>query len=287
MKDLRGAVVLVTGASRGIGEHVAYAMAARGARLALAARSEGQLEGVAARVREAGAEAVVLPVDLSKPGAAESLVAGTEQVLGPVDVLVNNAGIELIGRIHEVPFEHIERVIRVNLLGTMRLTRATIPGMIERGRGHVVNMASLSGQMHPPFYEAYASSKAALIAFSHSLRGSLRGTGVSASVIVPSFVTEVGMRRYTKDDDGVGIAPVAGGKSPQSVARAVVRAVRRDRAEILVAPLPTALAVKLFGGLSTVRRAVIRISGVDRMYRRVVEQRRGGGFTGHGEAAGD
>lgn len=282
MKKLNGAVVLVTGASRGIGKHVAYAFARRGARLALAARTEDELAAVAAGVRDLGTEAAVLPLDMLDEDAVEGMAHRVAAALGPVDVLVNNAGIELIGRLHEVPFENIERVIRVNLLGTMRLTRSVVPGMLERGRGHVVTMASLSGHMHPPFYEAYASSKAGLIAFSHSLRGGLRGTGVSASVVVPSFVTEVGMRRYTHDDDGVGIAPVAGGVAPESVARAVVRAVRRDRAEILVAPLPTAIALKLLGGMPSVKRALIRISGVDGMYRRVVDRRGGGGFTGHG-----
>lgn len=285
MRNLHGAVCLVTGASRGIGAEVSRALARRGARLALAARSEEELAVVAAEVRELGGDAVVLPLDMLDEAGVEAMPGRVASALGPVDVLVNNAGVELIGRLQEVPFAALERVIRVNLLGTMRLTRAVVPGMVERARGHVVTMASLSGHMHPPFYEAYASSKAGLIAFSHSLRGSLRGTGVSASVVVPSFVTDVGMRRYTRDDDGVGIAPVAGGVSPQSVARAVVRAIRRDRAEVLVAPLPTAAALKLLGGIPGVKRALVRISGVDRMYRRVVERRGGGGFTGTG--AGD
>ncbi len=274
-------VALLTGASRGIGARIALALARAGARLALVARSDEQLEETAAAVRGAGGEAVVLPADLLADGAVPDVLARAEQALGPVDVLVNNAGIELIGRLHERPFEDTERVIRLNLIKTMELTRAVLPGMLERGRGHVVVMASLAGHVHPPFYEGYASSKAALIAFSHSLRGGLRGTGVSASVIVPSFVSEVGMRRYTEDDDGVGIAALAGAKPPEAVARAVVRAVRKDRAEIIVAPWATRLTFGLLGGWPSLKQAVmIGLSGVHRMYRRVVDAREGGGFTG-------
>jgi short-subunit dehydrogenase len=282
LNHLDGKTALVTGASRGIGPFIAHALARRGVRLALVARSADELDAQVARIDARGGSAIALPADLLATGKADDVARAAEERLGLVDILVNNAGVELIGPLQDLGLEEIERIIRLNLLGTMALTHAVLPGMLRRRRGHIVNMASLSGHLHPPFYETYAATKAALIAFSHSLRGSLRGTGVSASVIVPSFVRTVGMRRYTEDDDGVGIARLAGGKPPEAVAGAVVRAIRRNRAEIVVAPLATKMALWLLGGIPGAKRGLIRISGVDAMYRRVVAKR-GHGFTGPGQ----
>jgi short-subunit dehydrogenase len=281
LNQLKGTTALVTGASRGIGPFVADALVRHGARLALVARSADELHAQAARIENGGGVAIALPADLLAQGVVDEVVRRTEERLGTVDILVNNAGVELIGPLQQLGLDEIQRIVGLNLVGTLALTRAVLPGMLQRRRGHIVTMASLSGHLHPPFYETYAATKAGLIAFSHSLRGSLRGTGVSASVIVPSFVRSVGMRRYTEDDDGVGIAPLAGGKPPEAVARAVVRAIRRDRAEIVVAPWATKVALWLLGGMPGARRALIRVSGVDAMYRRVVEKR-GHGFTGPG-----
>lgn len=282
MNHLDGRTALVTGASRGIGPFIAHALAHHGVRLALVARSTRELEAQVARIAAEGGSAVALPADLLATGKAADIARAVEERLGAVDILVNNAGVELIGPLQDLGLDEIQQIIGLNLLGTIALTRAVLPGMLHRHSGHIVNMASLSGHLHPPFYETYAATKAGLIAFSHSLRGSLRGTGVSASVVVPSFVRTVGMRRYTEDDDGVGIAPLAGGKPPEAVAAAVVRAIRRDRAEIVVAPLATRIALRLLGGIPGAKQGLIRISGVDRMYRRVVEKR-GHGFTGPAE----
>jgi short-subunit dehydrogenase len=283
LNPLDGRTALVTGASRGIGPFIANALARRGVRLALVARSADELDAQVARIDAEGGQAIALPADLSATGGAEVIARTVEKRLGALDILVNNAGVELIGPLQDLALDEIQQIIGLNLAGTIALTRAVLPGMMRRRRGHIVTMASLSGHLHPPFYETYAATKAALIAFSHSLRGSLRGTGVSASVIVPSFVKAVGMRRYTEDDDGVGIAPLAGGKPPEAVAAAVVRAIRKDRAEIVVAPLVTKIALWLLGGMPGAKRGLIRVSGVDAMYRRVVEKR-GHGFTGPGGA---
>lgn len=278
MNPLDGRTALVTGASHGIGPFIAHALARHGVRLVLVARSADELQAQAKRIQDAGGSAAAIPADLLATDAMDEVVRRAEQGVGPVDILVNNAGLELIGPMEQLGLDEIERIIRLNLVASMALTQAVLPGMLSRRRGHVVNMASLAGHLHPPFYEAYTATKAALIAFSHSLRGSLRGTGVSASVIVPSFVRNVGMRRYTEDDDGVGIAPLAGGRPPEAVAAAVVRAIRRDRAEIVVAPLLTRLSLRLLGGFPGAKQALIRVSGVDAMYRRVVAKR-GHGFT--------
>ncbi|HKJ93772.1 MAG TPA: SDR family NAD(P)-dependent oxidoreductase [Longimicrobiales bacterium] len=275
--NLQGRVALVTGASHGIGPFIAEALARRGARLALVARSRDELDTQAARIDNMGGSAIAMPADLLKPHAADDVVRNVEQRLGAVDMLVNNAGLELVGPLEELDPEAIDRILALNLRAPLAMAHAALPGMIRRRRGHIVNMASLAGHLHPPFYETYVATKAGVIGFSHSLRRSLRGTGVSASVIVPGFVTRVGMRRYTEDDEGVGIPAMAGGKPPEAVARAVVRAIRRDRAEIVVAPLRTKLALWLLGGTSF-RQTLLAISGVDAMYRRLV-QRRGHGFT--------
>ncbi len=278
MNQLNGRTALVTGASRGIGPIIARALARRGVRLALVARSAKELDVQAARIRETGADAVAIPADLQNTASMAELVQRAEEEVGAIDILVNNAGVELIGPLHQLELDEMEQIVRLNLMATMALTRAVLPGMLERRRGHIVTLASLAGHLYPPFYETYAATKSALIGFSHSLRGSLRGTGVGASVVVPSFVRNVGMRRYTEAEDGVGIAWLAGAKTPEAVAAAVVRAIRRNRAEIVVAPLLTKISLRLLGGTPAAKQALIRISGVDAMYRRVVEKR-GHGFT--------
>src|SRR5262245_30336558 len=141
--ELRGKVVVVSGASSGIGEATAVADAKRGAWMALAARCRERLESLAARIERAGGTALVLPCDVTEREQVQRLPAVIEQAFGPTDVLVNNAGIPGGGELPALTYEQIETVVRVNLLGVMFGTRAFLPGMLSRGHGHIVNMASL------------------------------------------------------------------------------------------------------------------------------------------------
>ena len=154
MKIRPGDVALITGASRGIGRHIALALARRGMDLVLAARSQEGLDAVAAEVRAAtGVTVWTLTVDLGDRAQAAALVARAEEAAGRVDVLVNNAGLEAALRPDEVTFDELGAITDVNLLAPMLLTRRVLPGMLARGRGHVVNVSSVAGLLASAYSE--------------------------------------------------------------------------------------------------------------------------------------
>jgi len=173
---LDGARVLITGASRGIGAQLAETCAARGARVALVARSEESLAKLAA---DLGGDAY--PADLSDSTAIGPLVARVEAD-GPIDVLVNNAGVDLTGALIELPAEKIEQLLAVNLLAPMLLCRDVMPGMIGRGRGHILNVSSLAGTNALPGVVPYSTSKAGLSHFTACLRAELKGTCITTTL---------------------------------------------------------------------------------------------------------
>ncbi len=251
MKDLRGRTVLLTGASSGLGPHIARRLRAEGARLILTARRRPELERLAAEI----GEATVLPADVSRRADVERLVNGA----GPVDVLVANAGVENLGRLASRSLDEIENALAINLNAPILLARLLLPGMIDRGSGHVVVMASLAGKVPAPGATLYSATKAGLRAFAHALNAELKGTGVGVTAVSPTYVEEAGM--YAR---GTVTAPaVVRTVYPKQVADAVVRGIRQGRSEIVVAPfeqrlfgrvvqaLPELVAVA--GGAATVR----------------------------------
>ena len=188
--ELEGALVLVTGGSRGIGAALAFAYADEGASVVVAARSEGDLRQVAERI---GGVAHV--ADLSDPEVVDGLVAAVEAAYGPVDVLVNNAGIETVDPVATVDPDSVRTAARVNLEAPMVLTRRVLPGMLERNRGAVVFMSSLAGTAGFPGMGPYCATKAGLNNFAASLRIELKGTPISTTLVAPGPSTRAcGMR---------------------------------------------------------------------------------------------
>jgi NAD(P)-dependent dehydrogenase (short-subunit alcohol dehydrogenase family) len=169
--------VLVTGASRGIGRALAAALGGRGVRVIGTSRRPESLA-------ECPAGVSFLPLHLEDPASVEACVRSA----GAIDVLVNNAGQSLIAAVEDASPEAVEELFRVNLLGLIRLTRAVLPGMRERGRGMVVNLGSLSGSYPPPFQSVYAASKRGLEAFSASLRSEVARFGVRVVHIIPGYI---------------------------------------------------------------------------------------------------
>jgi short-subunit dehydrogenase len=238
MRHLAGKVALITGASRGIGEALARALAAERMRLVLAARSAGELESLADELRAQGSTVLVQPTDVRDPAALAALVESAESELGAIDVLINNAGVLTVGAFHDLDDAAVIRTLDVNLVAPLRLTRLVLPGMLARGGGHIVNMASLAGRAPTPYLEAYAATKGGLISFTTTLRATYRARGVSASVIMPGLVHESGMYHRVQAQTQVRTPRVIGATTPARIAAATVRAIRRDLPEMYVNPLP-------------------------------------------------
>lgn len=231
--ELKGSVAVVTGASRGLGVRIAESLAAKGAHLALAARSEESLQATARRVSRFGVKTIAVPTDVTERASLQGLVDRTTAELGPIDLLVNNAGVECVGYFEEADIDEIESTIATNLTGLITLTRLVVPGMIARRRGQIVNVSSAAGKVARPFGVVYSATKHAVVGFSWGLRAELEPKGVGVSVVCPSYVTDEGM--FATREAAAGPPPRAlKATTPQKVADAVVRAAERNRAEIVV-----------------------------------------------------
>jgi short-subunit dehydrogenase len=200
-----GKSIVLTGASSGIGRALALVLARQRPRLALAARDSESLADVADECRALGAEAVVVPTDVSDPSAAAFLVETAVSAFGGLDVLVNNAGISMMARFDEVTDVSIfESLMRVNYLGCVYLTHHALPHLMAR-RGQIVVMASLAGLTGVPTRTGYAASKHAVIGFYDSLRIELAGSGVDVTVVAPDFVrSEIHRRSVGADGRPLG-----------------------------------------------------------------------------------
>ncbi len=229
--ELSNTTGIVTGASRGIGVFIAEALADKGVSLALAARSADDLAHTAERITGRGIKAIAIPTDVTKREDLESLVERTTRELGPVDLLINNAGVEMVGYFERLDPDGIERAIHVNLTSLIFLTRLVVPSRIERGRGHVCNIASAAGKAARPYGSVYSATKHGVVGFSWSLRAELGTSGVEVSVVCPSYVSDVGM--FARRDAGKPPRALAT-CTPEEVARQVVKSIETNRAEVVV-----------------------------------------------------
>jgi len=237
MKNLRGSNILLTGASGGLGAYICRALAAEGANLCLVAHPGTGLQELAAAARSQGVRASVQVADLRSAPDRNKIVTWANGELGNVDVLVNNAGVEFTSEYHQLSSAQIQDVLKVNLEAPMLLTHELLPAMLQRGRGHIVNISSLAGKSGPACQESYAATKAALVGFTFALRATYRGTGVSASVICPGFV-ETGIYTRIKEAAGRAAPAVLAACPPEKVATAVVKAIQRDAPELIVSRYP-------------------------------------------------
>ena len=237
MQELQGRTALVTGASGGIGVHIARALANAGMNVVVSGRREDALEQVAGELRELGVRCEPVPADLAVREQVDSLIDRATAAIGPVDVLVNNAGIEISGAFARFTADELTTMIDVNLTAPMLLTRAVVPGMTERGQGHVVFVSSVAGKVGPAYEAPYAASKAGLVGLTQSLRGEYFGSAVGFSVICPGFVAGDGMYQRMVDE-GVTSNRIIGHTTVQRIAADVVRAIREDRPEIVDSGTP-------------------------------------------------
>jgi len=226
--DLSGRTALLTGATGGLGRAIAAALAARGTKLVLSGRKAEALEALAAELP--GDDHRTIPADLADPGAAEKLAAEA----GDIDALIANAGLPGAGWLTDFEPEQVTRALRVNLEAPMLMARALFPAMIERGSGHLVFVSSLSGKVASPRSSIYNATKFGLRGFALALRADLAPKGIGVSLVSPGFIRDAGMFA----DSGAKPPPGMGTARPEQVGSSVVRAIERDKVEVVVAPLP-------------------------------------------------
>jgi NADP-dependent 3-hydroxy acid dehydrogenase YdfG len=242
-RPLSGRVALVTGASSGIGEATAVALAEAGAAVAVGARRRDRLDGLAARLTDAGAKVAALDLDVTDEASCRDAVARTGSELGGLDVLVNNAGVMLLGTIVGADTEDWRRMLDTNVLGLMYMTHAAIDGMVDQGSGDVVNISSTAGRTARAGVGVYNASKWAVNAFSESLRQEVTGRGVRVSLVEPGAV-ETELRLHITQPEAKADAErhIGGMRSlqPEDVARAIVYVVTQPPHvavnEVLVRP---------------------------------------------------
>jgi len=205
-KQLEDQRALVTGASSGIGAEIARLLAAHGADLVITARREKRLEALATEVRdEHGVEVKVIPSDLAEDGAVEALYEATEGAGHAVDILINNAGFGLYDDFIEIPWTRHRTMLEVNVVALTGLTRLFVPEMVRRGRGNVMNIASIAAYTPCPNFASYAASKAYVRNFTEALDYELEGTGVDAICVSPGGTrtefTEVAAQNVKKSGE--------------------------------------------------------------------------------------
>jgi hypothetical protein len=251
-----GTTVLITGASSGIGAAFADELAGTGARLILTARHPERLAAVAARARAAGAGVDTVRLDLMAPGAVAALVGEFETRGVTVDHLVNNAGIGAVGRGDETPLDRQLRVVDLNVRAATELALRLLPGMVARGRGGVLNVASTAAFQGVPWLSVYGGSKAYILNWSEALHVELRGTGVRCCCLCPGPVATAWFASA-----GMGAPMRAIVQTAPEVARAGLRGYTRDKSHVISGPLsrtgawltrlvPRALAARIATGFA-------------------------------------
>jgi NADP-dependent 3-hydroxy acid dehydrogenase YdfG len=185
---LDGKVAAVTGASSGIGEATAIALAGAGAAVSLAARRADRIEALAEKIGKDGGKAVAIPTDISKEDEARAFVEGTRDQLGRVDILVNNAGVMLLGPVLGAPTDEWRQMVDVNVLGLLYCTHAALPIMAEGGGGHIVNLSSTAGRIARMGAAVYNFTKFGVCGFSEALRQEALHANIRVTIVEPGFV---------------------------------------------------------------------------------------------------
>jgi short-subunit dehydrogenase len=235
-RELRDSVVVITGASSGIGRAAARAFAGRGARVVLAARSEGSLWEAAKECEVASGEALVVPTDVTDEEAVRELARRTIEGFGRIDTWVNNAGVMVYGFLEEVPSEAYRRVVETNLFGQIHGARTVVPYFKEQGSGVLINMSSMWAKIGSPYVSSYVTSKFGVLGFSECLRQALRDEkDIHVCTILPVSV-DTPIFRHAGNYTDRGAKPIPPVLDPERVVKQILRNAERPRAETTVGP---------------------------------------------------
>lgn len=236
-QNLKNKIVIVTGASSGIGRDTACLFAREGCIVVLAARRQDRLLSLKREIQKNGGSALAIPVDISRQGDVERMVAEVLKAFGRVDILVNNAGYGRLDWLEKLsPIKDIEDLIKVNLLGSMLVTRAVLPSMLAQRSGHIINMMSVAGLLPAPMYSLYAASKFGLRGFTNSLRREVAPFGIKVSGIYPGPVTSE-FSEHTGSDNAVRKIVKPGPwlyMNSQFVAKKIVGLARHPRRMLII-----------------------------------------------------
>lgn len=235
-RDLADKVVVITGASSGIGRGAAQAFAAAGARVVLAARRGDLLAALAAELAERGGEALAVPCDVSEPAQVQQLAQAAVQRYGHVDVWINNAGVGVVGRFDEVPLREHEQVLRTNLLGSLYGCYQALRLFRARGRGILINVSSLFGKLPGPYWASYVASKFALNGLGDALRQELRQIGlrdVHVCTVLP-MTTDTPFFLHAGNHTGREIGLPRPIHAPRKVVETLLQVVRHPEDEVIV-----------------------------------------------------
>jgi len=249
-KTFRENAVIITGASSGIGRALALRLADEGAWLALAARNAPRIDALAKVCRQRGGRAQAIPTDVSDEAQCRALIQRTKDVYGRIDTLVNNAGVDVVSKLEDLPdLRLFKQVLDVNFYGAVYCTFYALPSLKKTG-GRIVNISSLAGLLAIPFNTSYVASKFAMTGFSDSLRMEVEQAGVSVTVICPSLVVTEFHERFM-DKDGKPEGPAGRAfytehtMSADECAQIVLKAARRRKRQVVMRPGLPALLLKL------------------------------------------
>jgi NAD(P)-dependent dehydrogenase (short-subunit alcohol dehydrogenase family) len=259
--SLWGKTALITGGSRGLGLAIAREMSAQGARLAICGRDPDSLERARRSLERLGAEVVAVPCDVTDPASVKSLVDEVQQRLGPIDVLVNNAGVIEVGPVETMSLADYREAMDTNFWGMLYLTLAVLPGMRERHSGRIVNITSIGGKLGVPHLLPYSASKFAAVGFSQGLRAEVAAEGIKVVTVVPGLMRTGSPRnaifrgQHRSEYAWFSISDALPGLSisAENAARRIVTACRRGEAEVLfpVTARAAAIANALAPGITT------------------------------------
>lgn len=240
MKNFNGKVVWITGASSGIGEALASQFSKLGAKLILSSRRIEALENVALKCELSEENKLILPIDLSEYKDYQPTVNKVIEKFGKIDILINNGGISQRSRFEETDLHVFKKVVDVNFMGTVALTKAVLPVMKKHKSGHIVAISSVVGKFGTPLRTAYSASKHALQGFFDALRAEVYADGIKVTLVCPGYVkTNISLNAVMGDGSKQGKmdAGQASGISPEDCAKSIIKAIQQNKREIYPAGL--------------------------------------------------